>query len=636
MAWIDFIIIAVYLASMVLIGLWMQKKASSGIDSYFLGNRSMPWWMLGISGMASNLDVSGTMINTALLFALGISGFLVEIRGGMTLVLAFVMIFMGKWNCRSGVMTLAEWMQLRFGKKRDGDVARIICAIASLITTIAFITYFCIGAGKFIAEFLGIPAFWGCSGEFWVALLMIILSMIYTVSSGLYGVIVTDLIQSVLIFATIIIVCFLTVTKYTLPEKFTLSAPVIQEKLDTYNANHPDKPISNGDIIEDSKYTFKIIDNKPYVTWEETREEWTGAVPKTQKDFPEFSQYSMFNMFGLLLFFYLVKVALEGYGGLQGYMLQRYFAARSDKDAGLLSLFWTFLLSFRWPFITALAMMGIYLGAQQGGIGDPEKVLPLVVNNLIPIGLKGLLVAGLMAAAMSTFDSTVNAGAAYWVKDLYQTYINPKASEKTLIWHSRISSIIIVLISLVFTLTVKNINDIWGWITMGIGAGMLIPLLIRWYWWRLNGWGFALGMAFGLIASIIQRYFLGDVPEYISFSIASGASLLGTIVGTYLTAPTDEEVLKNFYIKTRPFGFWGHIRNSLSEDIQKSIAQENRRDIFSTFIAVPWQVVLFMAWIMLMMQNWNTFAILLVALVVLSVILYFSWFRHLSKEVKIK
>lgn len=636
MAWIDFIIIAVYLVSMVLIGLWMQKKASSSIDSYFLGNRSMPWWMLGVSGMASNLDVSGTMINTALLFALGISGFLVEIRGGMTLVLAFVMIFMGKWNCRSGVMTLAEWMQLRFGKKRDGDVARIICAIASLITTIAFITYFCIGAGKFIAEFLGIPAFWGCSGEFWAALLMIILSMIYTVSSGLYGVIVTDLIQSVLIFATIIIVCVLTVTKYSLPEKFTLSAPVIQEKLDTYNANHPEKPIANGDVIEDSKYTFKVIDNQPYVTWEETRDEWTGAVPKAQKDFPEFSQYSMFNMFGLLLFFYLVKVALEGYGGLQGYMLQRYFAARSDRDAGLLSLFWTFLLSFRWPFITALAMMGIYLGAQQGGVGDPEKVLPLVVNNLIPIGLKGLLVAGLMAAAMSTFDSTVNAGAAYWVKDIYQTYINPKASEKTLIWHSRISSIIIVLISLVFTLTVKNINDIWGWITMGIGAGMLIPLLIRWYWWRLNGWGFALGMAFGLIASIIQRYFLGDVPEYISFSIASGASLLGTILGTYITAPTDEEVLKNFYIKTRPFGFWGPVRNTLSQDVQKSIAQENRRDIFSTFIAVPWQVVLFMAWIMLMMQNWNTFCILLVALVVLSVILYFSWFRHLSKEVKIK
>lgn len=636
MAWIDFIIIAVYLVSMVLIGLWMQKKASSGIDSYFLGNRSMPWWMLGISGMASNLDVSGTMINTALLFALGISGFLVEIRGGMTLVLAFVMIFMGKWNCRSGVMTLAEWMQLRFGKKRDGDVARIICAIASLITTIAFITYFCIGAGKFIAEFLGIPAFWGCSGEFWAALLMIILSMIYTVSSGLYGVIVTDLIQSVLIFATIVIVCVLTVTKYTLPEKFTLSAPVVQEKLDVYNANHPEKPIVNGNVIEDSKYTFKVIDNQPYVTWEETRDEWTGAVPKAKKDFPEFSQYSMFNMFGLLLFFYLVKVALEGYGGLQGYMLQRYFAARSDRDAGLLSLFWTFLLSFRWPFITALAMMGIYLGTQQGGIGDPEKVLPLVVNNLIPIGLKGLLVAGLMAAAMSTFDSTVNAGAAYWVKDIYQTYINPKASTKKLIWHSRISSIIIVLISLVFTLTVKNINDIWGWITMGIGAGMLIPLLIRWYWWRLNGWGFALGMAFGLIASIIQRYFLGDVPEYISFSIASGASLFGTILGTYLTAPTDEEVLKNFYIKTRPFGFWNPVRKTLSPDVQKSIAQENRRDIFSTFIAVPWQVVLFMAWIMLMMQNWNTFGILLVALVVLSVILYFSWFRHLSKEVKIK
>ncbi len=95
---IDYSIVSIYLIGMVLIGLVMRRKASAGIDSYFLGNRRLPWWMLGTSGMASNLDVTGTMINTALVFALGLSGFFIEIRGGVVLVMAFLMIFMGKWK----------------------------------------------------------------------------------------------------------------------------------------------------------------------------------------------------------------------------------------------------------------------------------------------------------------------------------------------------------------------------------------------------------------------------------------------------------------------------------------------------------------------------------------------------------
>ena len=98
MAWIDYLIVILYLTGIVLVGLLMQRRASAGIDSYFLGNRKLPWWVLGASGMASNLDVSGTMINTAWIFALGAMGFFIEIRGGVTLIMAFLMIFMGKWN----------------------------------------------------------------------------------------------------------------------------------------------------------------------------------------------------------------------------------------------------------------------------------------------------------------------------------------------------------------------------------------------------------------------------------------------------------------------------------------------------------------------------------------------------------
>jgi hypothetical protein len=166
---IDYAIVVAYLIAMVAIGLLLQRRASAGIDSYFLGNRKLPWWVLGASGMASNLDVSGTMINTAWIFALGATGFFIEIRGGVTLIMAFLMIFMGKWNRRAEVMTLAEWMSFRFGKGREGDVARLIAAISNILLTIAMITYFAVGSGKFIGEFLGIPSFWGLSSEFWAS-----------------------------------------------------------------------------------------------------------------------------------------------------------------------------------------------------------------------------------------------------------------------------------------------------------------------------------------------------------------------------------------------------------------------------------------------------------------------------------
>ncbi|MGD9489784.1 MAG: sodium:solute symporter [Calditrichaceae bacterium] len=602
MSVLDYGIVVVYLLTMVGIGFYFQRKASGSIESYFLGKRGIPWWALGASGMSSNLDVSGTMINTALVYALGISGFFIEIRGGVTLIMAFLMIFMGKWNRRAHVMTLAEWMKLRFGDSRDGHVARLIAAVSVIVVTIAMITYFAVGSGKFIGEFLGIPPMLGLPSEFWAATLMIVLAMIYTVASGLYGVVWTDVFQGTIIFGTIVIVSFIAFTKYALPESFLISLP-----------------------MKDGSYQ----------AFEMTRDAWTNIIPQWQLNIDPNSAYSIYNLFGLAILFYLIKVTIEGSGGTSGYMIQRYFAAKDDREAGLLSLFWTFLLSFRWPFIIAIAMMGIGYGATHSVIGDPEKVLPVVINELVPIGVKGFLVAGLMAAAMSTFDSTVNAGAAYWVKDIYQAYINPKASEKKLMQHSRWSSILIVILGLGFSLLVKNINEIWGWITMSIGAGMIIPMLIRWYWWRLNGYGFAIGTVAGMLAAVVQKLLFPEVPEYISFGFASGISLLGVIIGTYATPATSDSVLLNFYKVTRPFGFWGHIRAKLSDQKLGEIRKENKRDIFSIFLAVPWQLILFLSWMMLLVRDWTKLSVLLILLVAISTTLYFTWFRHLRQKVDI-
>ena len=596
MATIDIIIIVVYLSAIVVVGLVMQKKASAGIDSYFLGNRKLPWWALGASGMASNTDIAGTMINTAFIYALGTKGFFIEIRGGVTLIMAFLMVFMGKWNRRSQVMTQAEWMHFRFGTKKEGDVARIISAIASIIMTVAMVTYFVIGAGKFVGDFLGID-------PLYASILMIILAMTYTIASGLYGVVWTDVFQGIFIFGVIIYISVLAMTTVDLPDEFLVSVPMMDG-------------------------SFTAIKT--------TLAEWSRMTPPQEMNMPEGSTFSIYNLFGIAIMFYLFKVTLEGASGAGGYMLQRYFAARSDREAGLLSLFWTCLLAFRWPLIASFAMLGIYHGIETGTvIADPELVLPTVIKNYIPVGVKGFLIAGLMAAAMSTFDSTVNAGAAYWVKDLYQTYLRPNASEKDLILQSRLASLVIVLLALLFSLTISNINEIWGWITMGIGAGMFIPQVIRWYWWRFNGYGFAIGTAVGMIAAVLTKAFGGPIAEYNSFLIASGSSLVGCILGTYLTPPTESAVLSNFYKVTRPFGFWGSVRTELPTDVLNQINEENRRDIIAIFFAVPWQVVLFLTGMMIVMKQWSNVFNLFGLLVVLSAGLYWFWYRHLSKEVRL-
>ena len=464
--------------------------------------------------------------------------------------------------------------------------------------TIAMVTYFALGGGKFLDSFLGLQNYFGLPSEFWAAAILIAVAMIYTVASGLYGVVWTDVFQGFLIFAAIMYMAAKAFT-ITLPEEFTISLPLFDGGFERYST---------------------------------TLKEWTSIIPASRLEVDALSQYSIYNLFGIAVMFYMLKVVLEGSGGTGNYMLQRYFAARNDREAGLLSAFWVFLLSFRWIFIGAIAVIGVSLGTQ---VTDPELVLPAVVDTL-PIGVKGFLVAGLMAAGMSTFDSTVNAGAAYWVKDIYQLYINPKASHKKLMLHSYLASILIVVFGLGLMLVFKNINSVWGWITMSIGSGMLIPMLLRWYWSRMNGWGFSIGLFSGMVAAIIFKALAPEgTTEYAMFAVATISSLLGTIIGTLLTAPTDEETLTKFYNITRPFGTWSRFKNKLDKDDIIAIDSENRRDIFSTFIAVPWQLVFFLFMMSIMFKNWPSVIILGILLVTLSIILYFSWYRHLSTEVKV-
>ena len=348
LATIDYLIIIIYLIATVILGIFLERKAREGIDSYFLGNRNLPWWVLGASGMASNTDLAGTMIITALIYAVGAKGFFIEIRGGVVLIMAIMMIFMGKWNRRAQVMTLAEWCVLRFGEGKEGKIARIVSTVATLLLAVGEISYFTVAGGKFLGQFLGI-------NDGLAAIALIVFALIYTTVSGFYGVVWTDVFQGFLIFVAIIYICTLAFSIATIPATFSVSIPV-------------------GEGFELQQWNFA---------------DWSSISPSLTLDLP--GDYAIFNLFGGIIFFYLLKVLLEGFGGGRGYLVQRYFAAKSDREAGLLSLLWIILLSFRWPLVTAFALLGIHYGTTQGVISDPELILPTVIAEYVPIGIKGLL-----------------------------------------------------------------------------------------------------------------------------------------------------------------------------------------------------------------------------------------------------
>lgn len=580
---IDLTIVIGFLVLVTIVGFVMSSIASGDIEDYFLGDNEIPWWVLGISTSTSNFDMAGTMLIVALVFALGYKGFLVEIRGGVGLSLAFLMVFLGKWLRRSRVMTSAEWMKLRFGVDRQGRVAHIVSTLAYVILMVGMIAYFAEGAGKFLTAFLPFS-------EFTCTAAMVTVGLVYTLLSGLYGVVFTDVVQMVILTFTAL---------YVSIHAFTVT---------------PDVALPEG---------FLALD----------------LSSPTGEGASVLSSESVAHMFGLAVFAWLARTTMEGVGGVGGYVDQRFFAARSEREASLLTLESIILSMFRWTLVAGLVIMALGL-IQQGAPGaeaiqsDPEQVLPVVLGQMLPVGVKGVVLAGLIAAAMSTFDSTLNAGASYIVKDIYETYIAPDADPEQLVWMSRLATVGMCAAGIILAVIIPNIRAIWGIITMGLGPGLFVPLALRWYWPRLNGYGFAAGTGAGVVAGLTMGVL--SYPVYVDFPIIVGAGFTATIVVTYLTPKTDERILVNFWHQINPWGLW---KNYSETAVEKGLVTERERlrrvmeqlyDFISLVFAIPFQMALLIGGMAFIFHDWKKFAFASAVVVISSVGLYFFWYRNLK------
>ncbi len=582
LAAIDLAIILAYFAVIVFLGFWLRRRASRDIDAYFLGSRKIPWWALGMSGTASNFDMTGTMVVISFVYALGLQGVWVSMRGGMVLPLGLLLVFMGRWLRRSEVMTNAEWMTLRFGDGRDGRLARLLSAISNLIVTVAFLTYFVKGTGKFLSVFIALP-------ETHCALVMVAVALTYTVLSGFHGVVWTDVIQEVLLVFVSLTVGYLAVT---LPDH----AGVIASAGEGWSRLLP--------------------------RWEAAPMGWLPAP-------------DAYRMFGLCLVFWMAKGVLEGAGGFTGgYMTQRYFAAASDRDAVKMTAAWVVLLSLRWVLVMGVAVLGLSLAADSETFRellrtDPEKTLPEVVKRAIPAGLRGALIAGLIAAAMSTFDSTVNAGASYWVRDIYHRHLRPEASKKRMVRQSYLASLVLALIGVASGLLVHNIDDIWGWITGPLAAGLFAPIILRWYWWRLNGYGFAAATAAGLLTAVAIRAIGLGRPLYVTFPLTWGIAFGTGIVVSIATPGTPTTTLVRFWQQIRPFGVWGAVRREVSPTLREAARKEHRQIYLATPLAVLWHLCGVACVVAFVLQRISVAVAAGALFLGLAAVLYHKWYKTL-------
>jgi SSS family solute:Na+ symporter len=585
LAAVDYFIIALYFAATIGAGLYFRKIASKGISEYFLGGRKIPWWAIGMSGTASNFDMTGTMVIISFIFAIGMQGLWVAMRGGMCLPLGILMVYMGKWLRRSNVMTTAEWMRLRFGEGTEGKVARLLSAIANLVVTMAFLIYFVKGTGKFLSIYLPF------SPEV-CALIMIAVAVFYTVISGFFGVIYTDVIQELLI---------LTVAVFVGWKAFTLP-------------NHAE------------------VMNFAGAGWSSFMPNWKAAPMQW------LANPHVYELFGLCIVFWIARGIFEGVGGMTGgYMSQRYYAAKNDREAGLLTAEWIMLIMFRWLLVVGAAVLGLSLAMKNTEIAamlarDPEKTLPIVIGNGIPAGIRGLLIAGLVAAAMSTFDSTLNAGVSYWVRDIYQAHIHPHAKPKQLMRQSHAMTLVFAGVAVLLGLFVKNINEIWSWITGPLAAGLFVPIILRWYWWRLTGYGFAIATGVGLVMSIVLKVVAPDMAFYLSWIITMCCSFAAAIVGSYATGPTAAGTLENFWLRIKPFGLWRPVTKVIDGEVRREFKLRNTIDILNVFFAVAWHLSGVAVMVCLVLRKWSTFAGAAIVFAALSLLLYFTWYQTLQSK----
>ena len=530
---LDWSIISFYFLATIFIGFWAAKKSDKTVRSYFLAGQNMPWWLIGISMVATTFSTDTPNLVTDLVRQNGVSGnwtwWAFLITGMLT-----VFVYARLWR-RSNILTDIEFYELRYSGKAAAFLRGFRALYLGLIFNVLVMGAVSLAAVKFGEIILGWPG--------WLTLLISCsVTLLYSSIGGLRAVIITDFIQFFLamlgsVWATVYIV--------NLPQIGGISNLVLHQNTISKLSIFPD--------FKDPDIWVPVFMIPLSVQW------WASYYPGSEPG-----------------------------GG--GYIAQRMLSAKNEKNAiGATLLFNIAHYAIRpWPWIL-IALSSLIIFPE---LSDIQKAFPNLSDDklghdvaypamlsLLPPGLLGLVAASLIAAFMSTMSTQLNLGASYIVNDFYHRFINLKASEKQLVKVGRLFTIISVILGASLGLVLKSAGQAFTLLLM-IGSGTGLIYILRWFWWRINAYTEIIAMISSLIIACIFNFSELGIDNWQKIVLGSLLTSLIWILATFLTPSDDDQTLKNFVNKINPGGPGWKKYSTIKSETSSSIS----RGVLSMFL----------------------------------------------------
>ncbi|MDC0497458.1 Na+:solute symporter [bacterium] len=515
---IDYIVILVILVGLVAIGLYFTKKGGQDVDAFFVSGRSLKWYIAGTSMIATSFAADTPLWVSALIRSQGIH-YVWQFWAPLIGAVLGVVYFARKWR-RMGFVTDVEFVEARYG----GTPAKVLRGWSGAwgaVVICPMISAWVIKAMETISrEALGLPQEY----QIVVTVSVVALAVVMCGLSGLFGVVYTDFIQFALATLGTVLLAIMSVSAVG-----GLDSMVEQ--------------LSNmGD--------------------------WAGnAMSISPQIGSEDGQMSIWNAIGYFGFLWI------GVGLCGGYTAQRLLASEDAKHASYAYLLNTvvYYALMAWPWIL-VGMCSLILIPELGEGIDQSAAYPRMIVTILPIGLRGLLVAALLAAFISTISTLFNWGSSYLVNDIYRRFIDKSAEQKRYVMVGRVATVFMAVVGAFISLQFDSIQRLLE-IFYVLGSASIVPAVLRWFWWRLNGKAELIGMVVGWVMTVlllITRSFdpwfatLMNVQE--GFGFSSDPNLVGArmlfmvvsvgvavVVSSYLTKPDEMELLKKFVLRARPF-----------------------------------------------------------------------------------
>ncbi|MEX2609254.1 MAG: sodium:solute symporter family protein [Gemmatimonadota bacterium] len=529
---LDWGIVLAYLALALGVGVWMSRRAGRSMDSYFVAGRGLPWWWLGTSMVATTFAADTPLVVAGIVAEHGVAGNWFWWSWAIAHV-SMAVVFAALWR-RARVLTDAELVELRYGGRPAtllrgfkavffavlingivlGWVIRAMVKIAAPFTRWEA----WIGADALAAFEAAWPAALtiGGPGDTLTVLVLFGLIAFYSSLGGIRGVILTDLVQFAL--AIVASVAFAWVAVEAVGGLEGLRAGL--------------------DVHYDADQVLAFTPGLD-AAW----------LP-------------------VQLFFIYIAVQwwAQYFSDGSGYLAQRLFTARSDLHAEGGALWFTVanyaLRTWPWVLIGLVGLVVFPLGMEGDGAGaamvaaDREMAYPVLMGQLLPAGLLGILFASLLAAFMSTVDTHINWGSSYLVNDLYHRFLRPAASQRELVAVSRTCVFFLAALAVVVAARIESIESAWRFF-IALGAGLGLPAMLRWLWWRVNAWTEIVGMSVATLAAVVLYPLYPDVRDEYLLVVIVAVSMSAALAATFLTAPVPRPHLAAFVERVRPPGWWG-------------------------------------------------------------------------------